>query len=171
MDQATSRAIITFLFSLIYRSATLSFSFFIKDICIRYIVVSPHILKVKHVYILAVKLKMINQDRIICGDFPVNSRPIFFKFCKDHFLFNFKDSQRPDSEEELQYLKKNLESCVWREASFHSSHHSQEVFLAQFSLPIIYAQRWPKNPIHFMSVLDDCCKESEEIHVEEEEKE
>ena len=28
----------------------------------------------------------------------------------------------------------HLESCVWRAASFHSSHHSQEVSLAQFSL-------------------------------------
>ena len=27
-----------------------------------------------------------------------------------------------------------LESCVWRVASFHSSHHCQEVSLAQFSL-------------------------------------
>ena len=28
----------------------------------------------------------------------------------------------------------NFESCVWRTASFQSSHHSQEVLLAQFSL-------------------------------------
>ena len=28
----------------------------------------------------------------------------------------------------------NLEYCVWRAASFHSSHHCQEVSLAQFSL-------------------------------------
>ena len=28
----------------------------------------------------------------------------------------------------------NLESCVWRAASFHSSHHCQEASLAQFSL-------------------------------------
>ena len=28
----------------------------------------------------------------------------------------------------------NFESCVWRTVSFHSPHHSQEVFLAQFSL-------------------------------------
>ena len=34
-----------------------------------------------------------------------------------------------------------FESCVWRTVSSHSSHHSQEVFLAQFSL---CAQRWPK---------------------------
>ena len=28
----------------------------------------------------------------------------------------------------------NYESCVWRTVSSHSSHHSQEVLLAQFSL-------------------------------------
>ena len=28
----------------------------------------------------------------------------------------------------------NLESCVWREVSSHSSHHPQEALLAQFSL-------------------------------------
>ena len=28
----------------------------------------------------------------------------------------------------------NFESCVWRTVSSHSSHHSQEVLLAQFSL-------------------------------------
>ena len=30
--------------------------------------------------ILAVKLKMINQDRMIFGDFSVNFKPIFLKF-------------------------------------------------------------------------------------------
>ena len=28
----------------------------------------------------------------------------------------------------------NFESCVWRKVSYHSSHHPQEVLLAQFSL-------------------------------------
>ena len=28
----------------------------------------------------------------------------------------------------------NFESCVWRTVSFHSSHHPQEVLMAQFSL-------------------------------------
>ena len=28
----------------------------------------------------------------------------------------------------------NFESCIWRTVSSHSSHHSQEVLLAQFSL-------------------------------------
>ena len=31
--------------------------------------------------------RQINQDRMIFGDFSVNSKPIFFKFCKGHFLF------------------------------------------------------------------------------------
>ena len=39
----------------------------------------------------------------------------------------------------------NFESCVWRTVSSHSSHHPQDVLLAQFSL-ILCAQIWPKNP-------------------------
>ena len=35
----------------------------------------------------------------------------------------------------------SFESCVWRTMTSHSSHHPQEVLLAQF---IICAQRWPK---------------------------
>ena len=31
--------------------------------------------------------RQINQDRMIFGDFSVNSEPIFFKFCEGHFLF------------------------------------------------------------------------------------
>ena len=66
-----------------------------------------------------------------------------------------------------------LESCVWRAASFHSSHHSQEVSLAQFSL---YVHKGGLKLIYFISVLDDCCnsltrKKSEKIRVEEEEEE
>ena len=30
--------------------------------------------------------------------------------------------------------RSNFESCVWRTVSSHSSHHPQEVLLAQFSL-------------------------------------
>ena len=37
--------------------------------------------------ILAIKLKMIEQDHMIFNDFSVNSKPISFKFCKGHFLF------------------------------------------------------------------------------------
>ena len=64
-----------------------------------------------------------------------------------------------------------LESCVWRAASFHSSHHSQEVSLAQSSL---YVHKGGLKLIYFISVLDDCCnsltrKKSEKIRVEEEE--
>ena len=31
--------------------------------------------------------RQINQDRMIFGDFSVNSEPIFLKFCKGHLLF------------------------------------------------------------------------------------
>ena len=31
--------------------------------------------------------RQINQDRMIFGDFSVNSEPIFLKFSKGHFLF------------------------------------------------------------------------------------
>ena len=36
--------------------------------------------------ILAVKLKMINQDRMIFGDFPVNFEPISSKIFRGYFL-------------------------------------------------------------------------------------
>ena len=39
----------------------------------------------------------------------------------------------------------NFESCVWRTVSSQSSHHPQEVLLAQFSLYV------HKGPIHFIS--------------------
>ena len=42
----------------------------------------------------------------------------------------------------------NFESCVWRTVSSQTSHHPQEVLLAQFSL---CAQRWPK--IRFIFVI------------------
>ena len=42
----------------------------------------------------------------------------------------------------------NFESCVWRTVSSQSSHHPQEVLLAQFSL---YVHKG--GPIHFMSFL------------------
>ena len=62
-----------------------------------------------------------------------------------------------------------LESCVWRAASFHSSHHSQEVSLAQFSL---YVHKGGLKLIYFISVLDDCCNSlTRKIRVEEEEDE
>ena len=35
---------------------------------------------------IAVKLKMINQDRMIFDDFSVNFEPISLKFCRGHFL-------------------------------------------------------------------------------------
>ena len=37
--------------------------------------------------LLAVTLKMTNQDRMIFGDLSANSQPIFLKFRKGHFLF------------------------------------------------------------------------------------
>ena len=34
--------------------------------------------------------RQINQDRMIFGDFSINSKPIFLKFCKGHFRFKSK---------------------------------------------------------------------------------
>ena len=54
----------------------------------------------------------------------------------------------------------NFESCVWRTVSSHSSHHPQEVFLAQFSL---YVHRGGLKPdsFHFIYVVSTtplrCC--------------
>ena len=42
----------------------------------------------------------------------------------------------------------NFESCVWRAVSSHSSHHPQEVLMAQFSL---YVHKGSLKPVHFFS--------------------
>ena len=42
----------------------------------------------------------------------------------------------------------NFESCVWKTVSSQSSHHPQEVLLAQFSL---YVHKGGLSPIHFIS--------------------
>ena len=50
----------------------------------------------------------------------------------------------------------NFESCVWRTVSSQSSHHPQEVLLAQFSLYV--HNRWPK--ARFISFFLFKCKYS-----------
>ena len=45
---------------------------------------------------------------------------------------SLRDRQIACSSSDLQ--GSNFKSCVWRAVSSHSSHHSQEVLLAQFSL-------------------------------------
>ena len=48
----------------------------------------------------------------------------------------------------------NFESCIWRAVSSQSSHHPQEVLLAQFSL---YVHKGGlKSPIHFISFTSYC---------------
>ena len=38
--------------------------------------------------------RQINQDRMIFGDFSVNSEPIFLKFWKGHFFYSNPDSDK-----------------------------------------------------------------------------
>ena len=45
---------------------------------------------------------------------------------------SLRDRELACSASDIQGL--NFESCVWRAVSSHSSHHPQEVLLAQFSL-------------------------------------
>ena len=47
----------------------------------------------------------------------------------------------------------NFESCVWRTVSSQSSHHPQEVLLAQFS---IYVHKGGLKPDSFHFYLSDC---------------
>ena len=47
----------------------------------------------------------------------------------------------------------NFESCVWRTVSSPSSHHPQEVLLAQFSLYVHKGGLKPDS-FHFISFLD-----------------
>ena len=49
----------------------------------------------------------------------------------------------------------NFESCVWRAVSSHSSHHPQEVFLAQFSLYVHKSGLKPDSfSFHLNSLVD-----------------
>ena len=50
----------------------------------------------------------------------------------------------------------NFESCVWRTVSSQSSHHPQEVLLAQFSLYVHKGGLKPDS-FHFISVQLCCC--------------
>ena len=52
----------------------------------------------------------------------------------------------------------NFESCVWRTVSFHSSHHSQEVLLAQFSPYVHKGGLKPDSFISFVHHMLDCGK-------------
>ena len=49
----------------------------------------------------------------------------------------------------------NFESCVWRTVSSQSSHHPQEVLLAQFSLYVHKGGLKPDS-FHFISQIEDC---------------
>ena len=51
----------------------------------------------------------------------------------------------------------NFESCVWRTVSSHSSHHPQEVILAQFSL---YVHKGGIKPDSFHFIFDNRRDES-----------
>ena len=59
---------------------------------------------------------------------------------------SFRDREVAYSAYDLQNL--NFESCVWREVSSHSSHHPQQVLLAQFSL---YVHKTDLKPDSFFS--------------------
>ena len=56
----------------------------------------------------------------------------FYLFSKLSVVGSLRDREVVCSDSDLQGL--NFESCVWRAVSSHSSHHPQEVLLAQFSL-------------------------------------
>ena len=49
----------------------------------------------------------------------------------------------------------NFESCVWRTVSSQSSHHPQEVLLAQFSLYVHKGGLMPDS-FHFVGLNNDC---------------
>ena len=53
----------------------------------------------------------------------------------------------------------NFESCVWRTVSSQSSHHPQEVLLAQFSLYVHKGGLKPDS-FHFISQRNGSCNQS-----------
>ena len=57
----------------------------------------------------------------------------------------------------------NFESCVWRTVSSQSSHHPQEVLLAQFSLYVHKGGLKPDS-FHFMSLQDSAENQHHNFH-------
>ena len=73
-------------------------------------------------------------------------------------VVSLRDREVASSASDLQGL--NFESCVWRAVSSHSSHHPQEVLLAQFSL-YVHKSGLKPDSFHFYRVcirseLDIC---------------
>ena len=66
---------------------------------------------------------------------------------KHSIVGSIRDREVACSTSDLQGL--NFEYCVWRAVSSHSSHHPQEVLLAQFSL---YVQKSGQSRIHFICI-------------------
>ena len=58
----------------------------------------------------------------------------------------------------------NFESCVWRTVSSHSSHHPQEVLLAQFSLYVHKGGIKPDS-FHFIFILPNISHRSQDSSV------
>ena len=61
-----------------------------------------------------------------------------------YVIFNIVESL---SDRKVACSASNFETCVWRTVSCHSSHHPQEVILAQFSL-CVHKSGLEPNPFH-----------------------
>ena len=66
---------------------------------------------------------------------------------------SLRDQEVVCSASDLQRL--NFESCVWREVSSHSTHHPQEIFLAQLSL-YVHKSGLKPDSYHLISFRGDC---------------
>ena len=64
-----------------------------------------------------------------------------------------KETKNVSSPSTCESQGSNVESCVWRTVSSQSSHHPQEVLLAQFSLYVHKGGLKPDS-FHFISTLD-----------------
>ena len=70
---------------------------------------------------------------------------------------SLRDRELACSTSDLQSL--NFESCVWSAVSSHSSHHSQEVHLAQFSLYVHKSGLKPDSfHFHLLSPCSECSR-------------
>ena len=70
--------------------------------------------------------------------------------CENQFVGSLRDREVACSASDRQ--GSNVESCVWRTVSSQSSHHPQEVLLAQFSLYVHKGGIKPDS-FHFISSL------------------
>ena len=104
------------------------------------------------------KSEIAGSNHTLALKFQRNNMFLPHSLIKIQYCWSLRDREVRDSASDCQ--GSNFGSCGWSAVSFHSSHHLQEVFLAQFS---IYVHKGGLTPMHFIYINDAVCIFSYEI--------